>query len=100
MGVPSVDRAAARQLAELGVLERDRALEVVLVEGSLVLRREEGETLVFADATGKEITVQKNDIKTRRETRQSLMPTNFHELIPEPEFNHLLAYLLAQRAPK
>jgi putative heme-binding domain-containing protein len=63
-------------------------------------RREEGETIVFADSTGKEITVQKKDIKRRRETRQSLMPTNFHELMSPQDFNHLLAYLLSQRDVK
>ena len=109
---PQLDGIGARGLDRLveDILDPNRNVDpaffysiVDLKDGSNItglLRREEGETLVFADATGKEITVQKNDIKKRRETRQSLMPTNFHELIPEPEFNHLLAYLLAQRAPK
>src|SRR4051812_4204473 len=34
------DRARGRQLAELGELERDRALQVMLVERGLFLRRE------------------------------------------------------------
>jgi hypothetical protein len=63
-------------------------------------RREEGETIVFADPTGKEVAVQKKEIKRRRETRQSLMPTNFHELVSPEDFNHLLAYLLSQREQK
>jgi len=62
-----------------------------------LFRREEGELLVFADATGKEFTLSKSDIAERRETAQSLMPDNFAEALPEPEFNHLMAYLLGQR---
>ncbi len=62
-----------------------------------LFRREEGELLVFADATGKEFTLAKSDIAERRETAQSLMPDNFVEALPEPEFNHLMAYLLGQR---
>src|SRR5207247_2404489 len=39
-----------------------------------LLRREEGEVLVFADSTGKEITVPKKEIAERRESELSLMP--------------------------
>src|SRR6185436_5785269 len=59
-------------------------------------RREEGEILVFADATGKEISVPRKDIIDRRESDSSLMPDNFSEIISPEDFNHLLAYLLSK----
>ena len=59
-------------------------------------RREEGETLVFADSQGKEFTVPKKQIVKRVESQLSLMPANFGELIPQDDFNHLLAYLLSK----
>ncbi len=62
-----------------------------------LFRREDGALLVFADATGKEFSVARADVLERRETAQSLMPDNFGEALPEPEFNHLMAYLLGQR---
>ncbi len=58
-------------------------------------RREEGETVVFADATGKEVTVAKKDIAQRRESELSLMPSNFSEVLKLEEFYDLMAFLLA-----
>jgi hypothetical protein len=59
-------------------------------------RREEGETVVFADSQGKEFTVPKSKLKKRVESQLSLMPGNFGEVIPPEDFNHLMAYLLAK----
>ena len=84
----------------------DRAfrLSVVTLKDDSVIsglfRREEGETLVFADLTGKEQPVAKEKVKTRIESDTSLMPPAFGEAIPEKEFCDLLAYLLAQKATK
>ncbi|HRI16041.1 MAG TPA: c-type cytochrome, partial [Verrucomicrobiota bacterium] len=81
----------------------DRAFRqtiVTLKDGEVttgLLRREEGDLLVFADATGKEFTVKKSDVAERREGDQSLMPENFGEVLPEADFNQLMAFLLAQR---
>jgi len=55
-------------------------------------RREEGELLVLADSTGKEISIPKKDIQARRESETSLMPDNFGEAIPVEEFNHLMRF--------
>jgi putative heme-binding domain-containing protein len=63
-----------------------------------LFRRDEGAQLVFADFTGKEFTVPKNDIQARAESETSLMPPAMSEIIPEPEFYDLLAFLLSQRA--
>ncbi len=61
-------------------------------------RRETGEVLVFVDSAGKEITVPKPEIVERRESQLSLMPANFGEALPVPEFYDLLAFLLAHGA--
>ena len=58
-------------------------------------RREEGETLVFADSTGKEVRVAKKDIAERRESDLSLMPSNFSEVLRVDEFHDLMAFLLS-----
>lgn len=63
-----------------------------------LLRREEGEVLVFADATGKEIAVPKREIVEHRESELSLMPSNFGDILTHEEFNDLMAYLLAHGA--
>src|SRR5439155_14860230 len=56
-----------------------------------LLRREEGEVLVFADSTGKEITVPKKEIAERRESELSLMPSNFGDVLTAEEFYDLMA---------
>jgi len=62
-------------------------------------KREEGETLVFVDTTGKEVTVAKKQIKGRAESSLSIMPSNFGEIIPAEEFNQPLAFLMASKPP-
>ncbi len=77
-----------------------RTTVLVLKDGDVasgLLRREEGETVVLADATGKEIVVQKKTIQERRESESSLMPANFGDVITPDDFNSLLNYLLAQK---
>ncbi|MBX9582440.1 MAG: c-type cytochrome, partial [Gemmataceae bacterium] len=78
-----------------------RARVVTLTDGTTktgLMLRVEGVAVVFADAEGKEFRVPAGDIEQNRETALSPMPANFGETIPEPEFYHLLAYLLEQRA--
>ena len=53
---------------------------------------------VIADAEGKEVRIPTKEIDTNRETMLSPMPANFGDAIPEADFNHLLAYLLEQKA--
>jgi putative heme-binding domain-containing protein len=77
---------------------------ITLKDGSVMaglFRREEGAVLVFVDATGKELTVEKASIEKRTEADTSLMPEIFADLLPPADFHHLLAFLLAQssRAP-
>jgi putative membrane-bound dehydrogenase-like protein len=63
-----------------------------------LFRREEGELVVLADVTGKEISVPKKDIAERRESETSLMPENFGELMTPAEFADLMAFLLSNSA--
>ena len=77
-----------------------RATLFIMKDGEVnsgLFRREEGETVVAADSTGKEIRLPKNQIKERRESETSLMPGNLGDVLPRAELNDLLAYLLAQR---
>jgi putative heme-binding domain-containing protein len=59
-----------------------------------MLRREEGETIVFADFAANEFTVPRADIAELISTGFSLMPASCSETIPETDFNDLLGYLL------
>jgi putative heme-binding domain-containing protein len=84
----------------------DRAFRlnvVTLKNGAVVAglpRREEGEQLIMADATGQETRIAKADIAERKETETSLMPPTFGEILPPAELNDLLAYLLGKRPAK
>jgi putative membrane-bound dehydrogenase-like protein len=60
-------------------------------------RRTEGETMVFADLTGQEFSVVKNDMKEYRASKYTLMPDQFRNIIPEKDFYALLDYLLSVR---
>jgi putative heme-binding domain-containing protein len=106
---PQLDGIGVRGLARIAedVLDPNRnvdgafrATTLVLTDGRVVtglVRREEGESLVLADNTGKEFTVAKADIEERATSPLSLMPANFGEAIPEDQFRDLMAYLLGQR---
>ena len=60
-------------------------------------RREEGELLILADSTGKEISVSKTQIKSRKESESSLMPENFSDVIAPADLQKLISFLLSQR---
>ncbi|MSU62281.1 MAG: c-type cytochrome [Pedosphaera sp.] len=77
-----------------------RAQTISLKDGDTVTglaRREEGELLVLADSTGKEISIPKKSIKSRRDSDLSLMPENLGEALSAEDFNHLVAYLIGQK---
>ena len=86
----------------------DRAFRtsiVVLKDGDVqsgLFRRQEGETVVLADATGKEISIPQQQIKERHESESSLMPDNFSDLIALDDFNNLIAFLISKgsKTPK
>jgi putative heme-binding domain-containing protein len=80
-----------------------RATTLSLKNGQLVtglVLREEGQVLVLADSQGKEVRVPKDSVEERTVSQLSPMPANLVDQIPEADFYHLLAYLLAQRPNK
>jgi putative heme-binding domain-containing protein len=106
---PQLDGIGQRGLERLleDVLDPNRAVDpafhttvLTLKDGEVVsglFRREEGELLVLANPAGQEFTVPKREVAARQTRDTSLMPENFGDLLSEPEFNDLLAFLLAQR---
>jgi putative heme-binding domain-containing protein len=72
----------------------------VLSDGNVVAgipRRTEGQTIVIADSTGKEVSILKSQITRQAESKLSLMPSNFGEIITPADFNDLLSYLLSTK---
>jgi putative heme-binding domain-containing protein len=79
-----------------------RASTLALKNGQIVtglVLREEGEVVIVADAMGKEVRVEKKTIDERAVSQMSPMPANVIDQLPEPDFYHLLAFLLNQRTP-
>jgi putative heme-binding domain-containing protein len=109
---PQLDGVGNRGLVRVleDVLDPNRAVDpafhawdIRLKDGTDItgiLRREEGETFVYADPTGKEIVIAKSNIEKRKESTLSLMPSNFGEVIPEKDFYDLMAFLLSKNAGK
>ncbi len=62
--------------------------------------REEGADLIMADATGKSISIPKDQIESRSDSPLSLMPAIFGDAIPEASFYDLLAFLLKSDTPR
>ena len=60
-----------------------------------LLRREEGQVIVFADITGREFSVPKNQIAEQKASKYTLMPDHFGQVLSQDEFNALLKYLLS-----
>jgi hypothetical protein len=60
-----------------------------------LFRRDEGQTKVFADITGKEFTVSKSDVAEEKLSKFTLMPDSFESTIAEKDFNLLVNYLLS-----
>ena len=80
-----------------------RYSNVILKDTTLITglqKREEGETLVFVDTTGQGSHGPEGGDQERIESRLSLMPANFAEIIPPEEFNNLMAFLMASKPPR
>ncbi|HTG43453.1 MAG TPA: c-type cytochrome, partial [Verrucomicrobiae bacterium] len=108
---PQLDGIGSRGLERVleDVLDPNRNVDlnfrtqiIVLKDGDVLsglFRREEGELLILADPTGKEMSIPKKEIQSRRESETSLMPGNFGDIIPESDFQNLTAFLLSKGAP-
>lgn len=80
------------------VSEAFRNYTITLKDGKVMtglFRREEGEVIVFADITGKEFSVAKDDIAEQKPSKYTLMPDHFGSVLSQDEFNALLKYLLS-----
>ena len=60
-----------------------------------LFRRDEGQSKVFADITGKEFTIANSDIAEQKLSKFTLMPDSFESTITEKDFNLLVNYLLS-----
>jgi putative heme-binding domain-containing protein len=79
------------------VSESFRNYTIKLKDGktlSGLYRREEGALMIFADISGKEFSVAKDDITQRTVSKYTLMPDQFSTIITPEDFNSLIAYLL------
>lgn len=80
------------------VSEAFRNYTITLKDGKVMsglFRREAGEVIVFADISGKEFSVPKNNIADQKISKYTLMPDHFGEVLSQEEFNALLKYLLS-----
>ncbi len=80
------------------ISEAFRTYTVKLKSGSVktgLFRRDDEQSITYADATGEEFVVASNDIAEIQPSRHTLMPDQFGKVLPEKEFNDLLSYLLS-----
>nr|WKN37223.1 HEAT repeat domain-containing protein [Tunicatimonas sp. TK19036] len=63
-----------------------------------LFRREEGAAMVFANMTGEEFSVPKNNIAEQKASQYTLMPDHFGEVLSQDDFNALLSYLLSMQS--
>jgi putative heme-binding domain-containing protein len=78
-----------------------RAVQIVTNDGRVILGlplRREGQVQILADAAGKEIRLPLADIEEQTISPLSPMPANVADLVPEKDFQHLVAFLLQQRS--
>jgi putative heme-binding domain-containing protein len=106
---PQLDGIGARGIERLleDILDPNRSVDpafrlhlVKRKDGSIyagLQRREEGDAMVFADATAQETRIAKDDISANDESPLSLMPPGLGEVLSEQQLHDLLAYLLARR---
>lgn len=79
------------------ISEAFRNYTVKLKDGNVLAglyRREEGAIVIFADATGREFSIAKNDIAERIPSKVTLMPDNFRNSLSQTDFNAIINYLL------
>ncbi len=60
-----------------------------------LFRRDDEQSITYADATGSEFVVSRTDLAEVQASRHTLMPDHFGKVLPEKEFNDLLGYLLS-----
>lgn len=93
-------RALAEKILDpnRNVSEAFRNYTITLKDGKVLsglFRREEGEVIVFADISGKEFSVSKNEIAEQKASKYTLMPDHFGNVLSQDDFNMLIKYLLS-----
>ena len=79
----------------------DLAFRVVMIEteeGQILSGfglREDGQTLVFNDASGQQVRIPLSEVADKKQSALSPMPGNVIEQMPEKDYYALLAYLLS-----
>ncbi len=79
------------------ITEAFRTYNITLKNGKQFMglyRRTVGEVMIFADLTGAEFSISKNEIQTNLPSKYTLMPDNFRNTIPEQEFYDLMRFLV------
>ncbi len=79
------------------ISEAFRNYTITLKSGKVMTglyRRDEGGALVFADISGKEFSVPKEDIAEQKASKYTLMPDTFGQTLSQEDFTALLSYLL------
>jgi putative heme-binding domain-containing protein len=109
---PQLDGIGSRGLERIieDIVDPNRNVDHAFVSTTFILddgdvvsglfRREEGETIVYAEANGKESTVPKSKVKERRQSELSLMPEGLADALTPQEFNDLMAFLLSKTGSK
>jgi putative heme-binding domain-containing protein len=108
---PQLDGIGARGAARLfeDILDPNRNVDaafrttaIVTMDGRLItglVQRREGAVLVLADSKGESIAIPEGEIDEQALSNISLMPSNFHEVIPPQDLAELVAELLRQTTP-
>jgi putative membrane-bound dehydrogenase-like protein len=107
---PQLDGVGARGAERLieDIMDPNRAVDpafrlhiVKLKSGGLMtglLRREQDDEIIFADAAGQEHTVKKADVGEDQVSAFSLMPSGFGEILKEQELHDLMGFLLQRKS--
>jgi putative heme-binding domain-containing protein len=93
-------RALAEKILDpnRNISEAFRNYTITLKSGKVMTglyRRDEGGALVFADMSGKEFSVPKEDIAGQKASKYTLMPDTFGTTLSQEDFNALLSFLLS-----
>lgn len=104
IGVRGLERILEDILDPHRNVERNfRSTVVQLAQGRIVtglILREDSDSLVIADADGKQFQISVRDIEDRQQLMLSPMPLDLAKKLPAADFDDLLGYLLSQHEPR
>lgn len=104
VGIRGLDRLLEDTLdPDRNVDQAFRRTTFLKTDGSVVnglILRKEGAVIVIADAQGRETRLAESDVDEQQASKLSPMPSDVARMLPQAEFDDLLAYLLDQRQSK